>query len=108
MVCAFLLLIIVSISLCEALGQSCLKYFNMNSDQPQYYLFALLFYAAICYLLVKSYNYRGMGVVNAVWSGLSVFAVLMSGILFFGEKIAVSDLIGAVSIVFGVFMILKD
>ena len=34
-----LILIIVLISICELIGQSCLKYLNIHDSQYQYYLF---------------------------------------------------------------------
>lgn len=56
-----LLLIIVIISICELVGQSCLKYLSIHDSQYQYYLFGVIAYAMVCYLLLQSYNYKGMG-----------------------------------------------
>ena len=105
---SFLLVIIVLISVCELLGQSCLKYFNLNKDKPHYYMFALLFYSIVCYLLVKSYQYKGMGIVNMIWSGISVLVVLTGGYLFFGEEITNMDKIGVLMILAGIFFVLYE
>ena len=38
-------------------------------------------------LLLKSYNYKGVGYCNLVWSALSILFACLSGKIFFGEKI---------------------
>lgn len=104
-----LLLIILFISICELMGQSCLKYlYSTNGDKPQYYVFAVVFYSIICYLLLESYKYKGMGIVNVIWSGLSILVILSSGMIFFGEKITTMDKIGVIFVVIGIFLILYE
>ncbi len=105
---SFLLVIIVLISVCELLGQSCLKYFNLNKDKPHYYALALLFYSMVCYLLVKSYQYKGMGIVNMIWSGISILVVLTGGYLIFGEEVTNMDKIGVLMILSGIFLVLYE
>jgi multidrug transporter EmrE-like cation transporter len=104
----FLLLIILLISICELFGQSCLKYFFSNGNKPQYYIYAFLFYSIICFLLLQSYKYKGMGMVNVIWSGLSILVVLSTGVTFFGEKITNMDKIGILFVIFGIFLILYE
>ncbi len=105
---SFLLVIIVLISVCELCGQSCLKYFNLNKDKPHYYAFGLLFYSIVCYLLLKSYQYKGMGIVNMLWSGISVLVVLTGGYLFFGEEITNMDKLGVLFIMLGTVLVLYE
>ncbi len=105
---SFLLLIILLISVCELFGQSCLKYFYSNDNKPQYYIYAILFYSVICFLLLQSYKYKGMGMVNVIWSGLSILIVLSSGVVFFEEKITTMDKIGVLFVIFGIFLILYE
>ena len=103
-----LLLIVVSISICELIGQSCLRYFHINSDKPRYYFIATIFYAIVCYLLFLSYQYRGMGIINVLWSGISILVILSSSMVLFGEKITTMDKIGIVFILFGIFLVLYE
>ncbi len=103
-----LLVIIFFISICELVGQSCLKYFHINNDKPRYYFIATLFYAIVCYLLFLSYRYKGMGIINVLWSGISILVILSASMLFFGEKITVLDKIGVVFILIGIFCVLYE
>jgi len=103
-----LLIIILLISFCELLGQSCLKYLHNNGNKPQFYIFAILFYSLVCYLLLQSYKYKGMGIINVIWSGLSILVILSSSIAFFGEKITTIDKIGIIFVIVGIFLILFE
>ncbi len=105
---SFLLILIILIYVCELLGQSCLKYFGSNRNKPHYYFLALLFYSIVCYLLVMSYQYKGIGIVNIIWSGVSVLVVLTGGYLMFGEEITNMDKIGVLLILSGIFFVLYE
>lgn len=100
-----LLVIITLISLCEMIGQGCIKRYHANKNMS-YCLYAIIFYAMICYLLLKSYNYEGMGIVNVLWSGISILIILFAGIMFFNEVITTKDKIGVAFIIMGMFFIL--
>lgn len=104
----FLLVIVLLISICELLGQSCLKYLHNNGNKQHFYIFAVLFYSIVCYLLLQSYKYKGMGIINVIWSGLSILVILSSSIAFFGEKITTMDKIGIFFVIVGVFLILFE
>jgi multidrug transporter EmrE-like cation transporter len=105
---ATLLMIILSISISECLGQSCLK--TLFDDPKQYHLYfaAVLFYSIVCYLLVLSYTYKGMGLVNVLWSGLSILIILSTGALFFNETISRLDIIGVFFVILGMICILWE
>ncbi len=101
----YVLLIVFLISLCELFGQSCLKYMNVNKNKYHYYFLAILFYSFVCYLLLLSYKFKGMGIVNVLWSGISVLVILSSSMIFFGETITTMDKIGVLFIILGIFFI---
>jgi multidrug transporter EmrE-like cation transporter len=103
-----LIIIIILISLCETLGQSCLKFFDKNNHRFEFYLLGIIFYALVCFLLVMSYKYRGMGIINVLWSGISILLIMSSGIIFFGEKITTMDKIGIILIISGIVFILSE
>jgi multidrug transporter EmrE-like cation transporter len=103
-----LLLIIVLISICELIGQSCLKYLNIHDAQYHYYLFGVFAYALVCWLLLQSYNYKGMGMVNVLWSGMSILVILTASIIMFNEQLTLYDKIGIVLILLGMFLVLIE
>lgn len=103
-----ILLLALIMSICELIGQSCLKYLNKNPSKYHYYFMAVLFYSIICYLLLESYKYKSMGLMNIIWSGISILIVITVGITFFGETISFSDKIGVFFVLLGLFFILYD
>jgi multidrug transporter EmrE-like cation transporter len=99
-----LLILVLFISLSECMGQSCLKKFHLNPLPNNNYLYylAVLFYGIVCLLLLLSYRYKSMGLVNVLWSGISVLVVLSAGALFFHEKITFLDKLGVLFILLGI------
>ncbi len=99
-----LLSLVLFISISECLGQSCLKKFHTNPLPENNYLYylAVLFYSIVCLLLLMSYKYKSMGLVNVLWSGISVLVILSTGILFFHEKITFLDKLGVIFILLGI------
>ena len=105
-----LLTILLFISISECLGQSCLKKFHIDPLPKNNYLYylAVLFYSIVCLLLLISYKYKSMGLVNVLWSGISVLVVLSTGILFFHEKITFLDKIGVFLILLGITFVVWE
>ncbi len=101
----YVILIVCLISLCELCGQSCLKYLDVNRDKYHFYFLAILFYSFVCYLLLLSYKFKGMGIVNVLWSGISVLVILSSSMIFFGETITTMDKIGVLFIILGIIFV---
>ena len=97
-----LLLLILSISICEMIGQSCLKYYKKNDTKSHFCLYAIVFYIVVCYLLLKTYDYEGMGLVNVLWSGISILVILFAGYMFFDETVTWMDKLGVVFVILGI------
>jgi multidrug transporter EmrE-like cation transporter len=55
-----------------------------------------------------SYKYKGMGLVNVLWSGLSVLVIVSTGMLFFNEKITRLDWLGIALIIGGMVAVLYE
>jgi multidrug transporter EmrE-like cation transporter len=49
-----------------------------------------------------------MGLVNVMWSGLSVLAVLAAGALLFHEKITTMDMVGVALTLTGIVLIVAE
>jgi multidrug transporter EmrE-like cation transporter len=97
-----LLLLVLAISISECLGQSCLKKYHKAPEKTHLYIAGVLFYTIVCALLVMSYKYKGMGLINIIWSGISVLLILSTSILFFNENITRMDIIGVAMIISGI------
>jgi multidrug transporter EmrE-like cation transporter len=101
------LAIIVLIAFSECLGQGCLKKYSLNNNTVLYWV-GVAFYALVCLLLVLSYKYKSMGLINILWSGLSVLLILSVGFLFFNETISQMDWIGVGLILAGMTCIVWE
>ncbi len=87
----------------ETLAMSC---FKKSIDSSAFFAVGVLFYAAVGYLLRLTMNASGMAMTNALWSGFSVLATTIVGIMLFKESLHVHDYFAILLIVSGV-MILK-
>lgn len=87
----------------ETMAMSC---FKRSIDSNAWFAVGVLFYAMVGYLLRSTFNSNGMAMTNALWSGLSVVATTVVGILLFKEVLHVHDFFAIALIASGV-MILK-
>lgn len=94
---------VLLIVMLETLAMSC---FKKSIDNTAFFAVGVLFYAAVGYLLRLTMNASGMAMTNALWSGFSVMATTIVGILLFKEVLHIHDYFAILLIVVGV-MILK-
>lgn len=103
-----LLGIVVLISISECLGQTCLKTYYNNPNRGYLYFLAVIFYSIVCLLLLLSYKYKGMGIINVLWSGISILVIVSTGIVFFNESITELDKLGILLVVLGIACIVWE
>lgn len=94
---------VLLIVMLETMAMSC---FKRSIDSNAFFAVGVLFYAAVGFLLRKTFNSTGMAMTNALWSGMSVVATTAVGILLFKEMLHLHDYIAIAMIAVGV-MILK-
>jgi small multidrug resistance pump/multidrug resistance protein EbrA len=94
---------VLLIVILETLAMTC---FKKSIDQTAFFAVGVLFYAAVGYLLRLTMNASGMAMTNALWSGFSVMATTIVGIMLFKESLHMHDYFAILLIVGGV-MILK-
>lgn len=94
---------VLLIVMLETMAMSC---FKKSIDSNAFFAVGVLFYAAIGYLLRLTMNASGMAMTNALWSGFSVVATTVVGILLFKETLHLHDYFAILLIGSGV-MILK-
>ena len=94
---------VLLIVMLETLAMSC---FKKSIDSSAFFAVGVLFYAVVGYLLRLTMNASGMAMTNALWSGFSVLATTIVGIMLFKESLHVHDYFAILLIVSGV-MILK-
>ena len=94
---------VLLIVMLETLAMSC---FKKSVDSTAFFAVGVLFYAAVGYLLRFTMNASGMAMTNALWSGFSVMATTVVGILLFKEGLHMHDYF-AIALIVGGVMILK-
>lgn len=94
---------VLLIVMLETMAMSC---FKKSIDSNAFFAVGVLFYAAVGYLLRLTMNATGMAMTNALWSGFSVVATTVVGILLFKETLHLHDYFAILLIGTGV-MILK-
>ena len=99
-----LYLVVAAILAVETTGISFLKEFSLD-HHPLNLLSGILLYTVVTFLLVKSFQYESMGIVNVLWSAFSVLLVVAVDVLYFGEKLRTMEVIGIVMIVSGVMVL---
>lgn len=94
---------VLLIVMMETMAMSC---FKRSVDSNAWFAVGVLFYAAVGYLLRSTFNSTGMAMTNALWSGFSVVATTVVGILLFKETLHLHDFF-AIALIAGGVMILK-
>jgi len=94
---------VLLIVMLETMAMSC---FKKSIDSNAYFAVGVLFYVAVGYLLRMTMNATGMAMTNALWSGLSVVATTVTGILLFNETLHLHDF-AAIALIGSGVMILK-
>lgn len=94
---------VLLIVMMETFAMSC---FKKSVDNGAFFAVGVLFYAIVGYLLRLTFNGTGMAMTNALWSGLSVVATTVVGIMLFKETLHIHDFL-AIAMIAGGVMILK-
>jgi small multidrug resistance pump/multidrug resistance protein EbrA len=94
---------VLLIVMLETLAMTC---FKKSIDSNAFFAVGVLFYAAVGYLLRLTMNASGMAMTNALWSGFSIVATTVVGIMLFKESLHLHDYFAILLIASGV-MILK-
>jgi small multidrug resistance pump/multidrug resistance protein EbrA len=94
---------VLLIVMLETMAMTC---FKKSVDSTAFFAAGVLFYAAVGYLLRVTMNTSGMAMTNAIWSGFSIVATTVVGILLFKESLHLHDYFAILLIASGV-MILK-
>jgi multidrug transporter EmrE-like cation transporter len=86
-----IIVIVLLIVLAETCAQSSIQTSALTHNTG-YFALGLLFYALVAILLKQSFRARGMAIINALWSALSVIAVAGVGYFYFGEDLTRSEI----------------
>jgi small multidrug resistance pump len=95
----FYVLLIVML---ETTAMTC---FKKSLDDSRFFLAGILFYSGVGYMLCRTYHHTGLAMTNAMWSGLSVLATTIVGVLLFKETLHIHDYAAIAMIASGVMVL---
>lgn len=98
-----LLILTIGIAIMEASSQASIKAAREYKNN-MWLIGGLIGYSVVSMLLYLSYKHEGMGVVNLIWSTMSIVMAMLFGIVLFKEKfdtnIAIAMMFAGLAIVF--------
>lgn len=99
-------LLVLGVAIAEAVGQTLVYKSAKSAKQHSYVFFILawLSYLAVLYFLTKTYQFKGVGFVTVLWSGLTCLLMLIIGYVMFGERLTMREWIGAAFVLLGVLV----
>lgn len=102
-----LVFVIMFIVAAESTGQYCIR--KCKTEQKwHFFLLGVIMYAIVCLGLYISYGFRTMGIINLLWSCLSIVSILLVGVIFFHDTVDINDIIGILFIFLGfIFVFVK-
>jgi multidrug transporter EmrE-like cation transporter len=101
-----ILILALAMALFEGCAQYCLKYYH---DQNKFYFifFGVAFYTIICGLLIYSYNFQGVAIMNALFNAMSILLVLFVDMYVFNVKLTRTKIIGIVFVIIAIVLIMQ-
>ena len=90
----------------EVMSQMSIKHYQV-SGKIEFMFLAMMLYSFICWCLYYLYKSSAIGIVQALWSSISIIFSLVLGVMLFGDKVDRIDCIGVAFIIFGSFVILN-
>ncbi|HVW66921.1 MAG TPA: SMR family transporter [Candidatus Peribacteraceae bacterium] len=99
-----LYIIVFLILVMETTAMSFLKEYSETSGTVALGL-GIACYMGVSLLLIRSFRYEGMGIVNVLWSAFSVIFVVAVGIFLFQETISGIETIGIAFVLSGVVLL---
>ncbi len=100
-----LLALVLLISVCETAAQT-IAFLAVKHHEKALLLLSALVYTGIVGLLYQAYKSRGIGFINVIWSGATIALLILSGQVFFHEKITVKEWVGIGIVVLGIIIML--
>lgn len=96
--------LVLAIVVLETIAHIYLKKSKL-AGKKGYIIISVILYSIISFLLIQSYDYDRIGIVNFLWSILSIIIVFLAGFIFYHEKITFNDVMGILFVAVGVYFV---
>ncbi|XWV26910.1 hypothetical protein QJ857_gp0140 [Tupanvirus soda lake] len=102
-----IIIVLILLSIIEIFVFVSLKQYN-ETKRNFYFISAIIFYVLIAYLLVYSFNYEHMAIVNAFWNGISIISISLIGYYFFQEALTINEITAMILVVIAIIIVAID
>lgn len=104
-----ILIYVVFMVVFETMAHHSFKKCHIDGHTYQYIL-GVIFYACVGFCLIRAYQYeyKSMGIINVIWSSLSVLSIILVGYFYWGENITNMEILGVIFVVIGLILVLYD
>jgi multidrug transporter EmrE-like cation transporter len=91
------------------MGQINLKHHH-GSDTKVFIYMILAFtcYFGISFLLSLSYNFEEIGLINNLWSALSIIMFTLFGYYYWNERVSMNNIIGIIIVLLGILLLVYN
>jgi multidrug transporter EmrE-like cation transporter len=100
----YVLLFILAIVIIECAAQYCLKRYA-KCEGYQWFILGIITYSVVAFLLVLSFDYEKMAIVNIMWGSLSALILTLVAYYFYDEKLSWKQILGIIVILIGTWLI---
>lgn len=97
----YLFIAILCVAIFEAFGQSSMA-LARKSGTTTWLFVGIACYCVVAYGLYVAYKWKTVGIVNALWSSISILLMLVIGYFVFEERLKLYQWIGIVMIIIGI------
>lgn len=100
-----LIIILVLLSILEIIVFASMKQYS-NTKNKWFFVMSIIGYIMITILLIYSFNFNHMSIVNSLWNAISIISISILGYLAFNEKLNWKEVIAITIIIIGSIILL--
>ena len=100
----YLLFFVLGIVFFECCAQYCLKKYS-KCNTIYWFILGYILYGFTLFLLVISFRYEKLAIVNIMWGGLSALILTLIAYYFYDERLTYTQIAGIIVVLVGTWMI---
>lgn len=101
-----IIIFVAAMAIIEIIALISLKKYSENKN-IFFFIMGIIMYALICVIIVHTFTFSKMSVVNSLWNGLSLIFILMIGYIVFKDKINSNEIMAIILIMIAIYLISK-
>ena len=99
-----ILIFALIIAIIENIAQNTIK---LNEENSFKFFIGIFLYVFIGYLLNYTYNNYSFGILNIIWSSISIILAILIGYMFYDEPINIWKILGLISAIMAIYFMYR-